>query len=216
MSVQSLIMWQDEMITLKLIMKRIFQRIVKLRNRGETLNFLISAGHETYGLKNINLHFWNNENVLQIGNYCSIADRCHIFLGGNHDLNRISTFPFGDGSTTEMIGDREGHPLSNGDVVIGHDVWIASGVTIMSGVRIGSGAVVAANSHVIRDVKPYEVVGGNPAKHIKFRFSEPVITELLKIQWWNLEREVIMGIRNLLTSLPDDDVLAELKKISDT
>lgn len=192
----------------------IFRRSMKCLKPKESLNPLISAGFETYGLKNINLHFWNNNNVLQIGNYCSIADRCHIFLGGNHNLSRISTYPFGENSANDMIGEKHGHPLSNGDVIIGHDVWIASSVTIMSGVKIGSGAVIAANSHVIRDVDPYEVVGGNPAMHIKFRFSEPVIKELLQIQWWNLDKEIIMGIRNLLTSFPEEAVLAELKKLS--
>lgn len=171
-------------------------------------------GDETYGVEHINIHSWDSHNKLIVGKYCSIADRCHIFLGGNHDISRISTYPFGRIGTTQMVGEREGHPLSNGDVVIGNDVWLGSGVTIMSGVTIGNGAVVAANSHVIRDVQHYEVVGGNPAKHIKYRFTDETITLLLELEWWNWNRFKILNARNLLTSAPNSHVIAQLKKLS--
>jgi chloramphenicol O-acetyltransferase type B len=70
-------------------------------------------------------------------------------------------------------------------------VWIGSGATIMSGVTIGDGAIIAANSHVVKDVAPYSIVGGNPAKHIKFRFYEEQIILLLRMQWWNWDDEKI-------------------------
>ena len=205
-----------EMLTqkLRLIQNKITYEIRKKTSRRK-INPLIVIGEETYGVEHINLHSWDSQNKLIVGKYCSIADRCHIFLGGNHDISRISTYPFGENGTTQMIGEREGHPLSNGDVVIGNDVWLGSGVTIMSGVTIGNGAVVAANSHVVRDVKPYEIVGGNPAKHIRFRFSDVVIAQLLELEWWNWNRARILNIRDLLTSAPNSHVIAELKNLSD-
>ena len=78
---------------------------------------------------------------------------------------------------------------TRGDVIIGNDVWIADNVTIMSGVRIGDGAVIACNSHVVKDVEPYSIVGGNPAKFIKHRFTQEQIECLLKIKWWNWDTQ---------------------------
>lgn len=78
------------------------------------------------------------------------------------------------------------HPATTkGDVIIGNDVWIAENVTIMSGVTIGDGSVIACNSHVVKDVEPYSLVGGNPAKFIKYRFTQDQIEKLLQIKWWN-------------------------------
>jgi virginiamycin A acetyltransferase len=79
--------------------------------------------------------------------------------------------------------DGYGHPGTKGNVIIGNDVWIGSNVTIMSGVTIGDGAVIANNSHVVKNVEPYTLVGGNPAKLIKYRFSKEQIEKLLKIKW---------------------------------
>ena len=78
-----------------------------------------------------------------------------------------------------------GHPSCKGDIIIGNDVWIGAKSTVMSGVTIGDGSVVAAGSLVTKDVAPYSVVGGNPAKHIKYRFSTGQISDLLAIAWWN-------------------------------
>ena len=80
---------------------------------------------------------------------------------------------------------RMGHPSCKGDITIGNDVWIGAKATIMSGITIGDGAIIAAGSVVVKDVEPYSMVGGNPAKHLKFRFTEKQIMSLLKISWWN-------------------------------
>ena len=136
-----------------------------------------------------------------------------MYLGGNHDYKRISTFPFGETNYSFMIGPREGHPVSKGDVVIGNDVWIGSSVTIMSGVTIGDGAVVAANSHVVKNVASYEVVGGNPARHIKYRFNEEIIAKLQEIKWWDWDRELILSQRDFLTSIPEITKLDEKIKL---
>jgi serine acetyltransferase len=84
-----------------------------------------------------------------------------------------------------------GHPSCKGDIVIENDVWIGAKSTIMSGVRIHNGAVVAANSNVTKDVPPFAVVGGNPAKIIKYRFNEEQIESLLKIAWWDWDEDKI-------------------------
>ena len=158
----------------------------------------VEVGYGTYGIENLQIHSWYKTTKLRIGKYCSIADEVHVFLGGNHDISRVSTYPFGAGDV--LIGPREGHPLSNGNIEIGNDVWIGSHANIMSGVTVGDGAVIAAFSHVVRDVQPYSVVGGNPAKQIKYRFTETQIEELLKIKWWDWQIKKVMANRDFLAS----------------
>lgn len=141
-------------------------------------------GAYTYGLPNV-LH-WGEKSTLRIGKFCSIADDVTIFLGGNHRTDWITTYPFvvinkDFPNATSVVG----HPSTKGDVVIGNDVWIGKAATIMSGVSVGDGAVIAANSVITKDVKPYEIVGGNPATHIRFRFSDQAIQRLLQIRWWD-------------------------------
>jgi acetyltransferase-like isoleucine patch superfamily enzyme len=131
---------------------------------------------------------------LVIGNYTSIGPDVRIFLGDEHRTDVVSTYPFTKSST-------------KGDVTIGNDVWIGYGATIMSGVTIGDGAVIAANSHVVKHVKPYEIVGGNPAKHIKFRFDIETIGLLLAIKWWNLPESEVNKLIPILTEIPDKAVL---------
>jgi virginiamycin A acetyltransferase len=116
-----------------------------------------------------------------------------------------STYPFnifGNGwekytPTLDML------PLK-GDTVIGNDVWIGLDATIMPGVNVGDGAIIGAKSIVTKDVEPYTIVGGNPAKKIKKRFSESKIKELLKIKWWDLENEVIFDNIDVILSLDVD------------
>jgi acetyltransferase-like isoleucine patch superfamily enzyme len=158
----------------------------------------IEVGYGTYSIENLQIHSWDKKTKLRIGKYCSIADEVHVFLGGNHDISRVSTYPLGVGD--DLIGPREGHPRSNGDIEIGNDVWIDSHTNIMSGVTVGDGAVIAAFSHVVRDVQPYSVVGGNPAKQIKYRFTETQIEELLKIKWWDWPIKKVMANRDFLAS----------------
>lgn len=144
----------------------------------------MSVGRYTYGMPDIH---WSNPNAkLIIGSFCSIAAGVKVYLGGNHRTDWITTYPFGhihQGIFNRFNG--TGHPASKGYVNIGNDVWIGEYATIMSGVSIGDGAVIANNSHVVKDVEPYSIVGGNPAKHIRFRFSPTQIESLLRIKWWD-------------------------------
>jgi hypothetical protein len=94
----------------------------------------------------------------------------------------------------------EGVPVGNGDVVIGNDVWIGSGATIMSGVTVADGAVVGTDSCVTRDVRPYAIVGGNPAREIRLRFDEGTIERLLALRWWDWSDERIAANADLFSS----------------
>ena len=125
------------------------------------------------------------------GNFCSIGDNVTIYLGGNLRTDWVSTYPFGYVYEHVFTTKIPGACTTRGDVIIGNDVWIADNVTIMSGVSIGDGAVIACNSHVVKDVEPYSIVGGNPAKFIKHRFTQEQIECLLKIKWWNWDTQKI-------------------------
>jgi len=156
----------------------------------------------TYGLTNCNV-VWKDIYDFKVGKFCSIADNIKIYLGGNHSNKRITTYPFGHIWTNVFPFPRDGHPTSNGGVTIGNDVWVASCVTIMSGVTIGDGAVIACNSHVVKDVEPYSLHGGNPARFIKYRFSKDIIDKLLVIKWWDWDEAKINQNLHLLCSEDD-------------
>jgi acetyltransferase-like isoleucine patch superfamily enzyme len=147
----------------------------------------ISVGEFTYGLPQIAA--WGEGAKLKIGKFCSIADEVCFVLGGEHRHDWITTYPFS--ALTEKFSYIKGHPKSKGDIIIGNDVWIAKGAKIMSGVNIGDGAVVGAYSLIVKDVPPYAIVGGNPAKLIRFRFSEEVINKLLMTKWWDWDEDLL-------------------------
>lgn len=154
--------------------------------------------------RNVKYHFDFIGDKLTIGKFCMIAsDVKFIMNGSNHLSSAITAYPFaifGNGWENAMEG--KVYPLK-GDLTVGNDVWIGYNATIMAGVTIGDGAIIAANSTVIKDVEPYTIVGGNPAKEIKKRFSEDTIRKLLEIKWWNWELEKI--IRNV-QNLTDDTI----------
>lgn len=171
-----------------------------------------TVGPYTYGHESIQIFDWGEGSKLSIGNYCSIASGLRVFLGGNHNILRVTTYPFGH-IFEDIFGSKKtaGHPLSNGDVRIGNDVWIGASSTIMSGVNVGDGAVIAANSHVVRDVRPYEIVGGNPIQHIRFRFSQEIIERLLELKWWDQPTNKIKKIVPLLTSEISLEIIKKLE-----
>lgn len=149
-------------------------------------NRVIMGKYSYISSNKINIWWAPPESRIIIGNFCSISSDLTIFLGGNHNVNWTTTFPFGH-INADIFNNfsGEGHPTTNGNVVIGNDVYIGKHVTIMSGVTIGDGAVVACNSHVVKNIPAYAVVGGNPATIIKYRHSEEQLNHLLKIKWWN-------------------------------
>ena len=162
----------------------------------------ISIGNFTYGVENVKIFFANEDAGLQIGKFCSLAGGIKVFLGGNHRVDWVSTYPFGH-IHPEVFGERaSGHPTTKGDILIGNDVWIGAGTSIMSGVTIGNGAVICAESHVVKDVDDYEIVGGNPAQHIKYRFSRETIERLLDVSWWDLPIDEIKKMVPTLCAEP--------------
>jgi|TARA_B110000305_G_C19115817_1_gene481960 acetyltransferase-like isoleucine patch superfamily enzyme len=187
----------------------------------------ISIGKGTYGI-NSNTVVWdipayNYNNIkaqpkLTVGNFCSVGLGVKIYLGGNHRYDWVTTYPFhvsylnpNKYSLPNHDGgnDYPGYPHSNGDITIGNDVWIGESSTILSGIEIGDGAVIAANSNVVKNVEPYSIVGGNPTKHIKYRFTGEQITELLKIKWWDMEDSII---NELLPFMYSNDINTFIKK----
>lgn len=149
--------------------------------------------------KNVKYHFDFVGDKLIIGKFCMIAsDVKFIMNGGNHLINSLTTYPFAifeNGWENAMEG--KSYP-QKGDLTIGNDVWIGYNATIMAGVQVGDGAIIATNSTVTKDVEPYTIVAGNPAREVKKRFSENVITKLLELKWWNWDIEKITkNIQNL-------------------
>jgi acetyltransferase-like isoleucine patch superfamily enzyme len=153
---------------------------------------IFEIGEYTYGVPDIVRH---GRRKLKIGRFCSIARGVVIFLGGDHRTGLVTTYPFRafiDGwPRAELLNAANVSAVSKGDVVIGNDVWIGAEATILSGVRIGDGAVIGARAVVTRDVEPYSIVAGNPARLIKKRFDEETIRKLLEIKWWNWPPEKI-------------------------
>lgn len=142
---------------------------------------------------------WGEGYRAQIGKYCSIARGVEILLGGDHCVNWVTTYPF-SARWPQHAAHLTGHPRSKGHVIIGNDVWIGTEATILSGVKIGHGAVVGAHAVVAKDVPPYAIVVGNPARVAKYRFDEETIKKLLIAAWWDWPEEDIIKALPLMMS----------------
>ena len=143
---------------------------------------------------NVLYHYPINKDKLIIGKFCSIAcGTKFMFTSGNHSLKSLSTYTFPiffdewnlDSKNITSAWDNKG------DIVIGNDVWIGYEAVIMPGVKIGDGAIVGTRAVVTKDVPPYTIVGGVPAKPIRKRFDDETIKKLLKIKWWDWDKEKI-------------------------
>lgn len=166
---------------------------VDLLNRKEKYP-LACMGRDSYiwrGFINTGLEFtidrgYTTHNV-QIGSFNSLAAGIEFCMGINHAYSNLCM------GVSKLFDDKPSASSFNqkGQIIIQNDVWIGHNCTIMPGVIIHNGAVVAANSHVVKDVPPYAIVGGNPAKIIKYRFSQELIDKLLTIQWWNWSNDEI-------------------------
>lgn len=145
----------------------------------------VIAGKHTYGHEAIERR--GSSNTITFGKYCSIANGVVFDSGFNHKSDFVSTFPF---KNRYDVGEQ--NAVSRGDIVIGNDVWICEDVLIMSGVTIGDGAIIGAKSIVTKDVSPYEIVGGCPAKRIRFRFEKKDVEALLELKWWDWPDEKVI------------------------
>jgi virginiamycin A acetyltransferase len=160
--------------------------------------------------KNIKYHFEFIGDKLIIGKFCMIASGATFIMnGGNHLPNAISAYPFaifGNGWENAMIG--KNYPYK-GDTIIGNDVWIGHQATIMPGVKIGDGAIIASHSVITKDVAPYAIIGGNPARLIRKRFPEEDIKKLLKLKWWDWPMDKITKNTQKLTGNGIEELLRE-------
>ena len=133
-----------------------------------------------------------------VGKYSSLAHRLVFLIGLNHDYRGVSTYPFAELDESYQqkdLADIIPSSINHNQIVIGNDVWIGSDVTILGGVRIGNGAVIGSHAVVAKDIPPYAIVVGNPAKVIKYRFSADIIHKLQCIRWWNWPDEKIRNIQ---------------------
>jgi acetyltransferase-like isoleucine patch superfamily enzyme len=162
---------------------------------------IVSVGKMSYGLLNVLSYLPSNER-LQIGHYVSIAPNVLFILGGNHQIDTITSFPFYSMIISPNISEAE----SKGAIIVNDDVWIGTRAMILSGITIGKGAVIAAGSVVTKNVPPYAIFGGNPAHLIKYRFSTEIIDILMSFRLSDLSSEQIRdNIKLIYTKLKTKD-----------
>ena len=145
----------------------------------------VQVGEESYG--ELNIVDFGGDSKLMIGEYVSIAQNVSFILNAEHYTDYISTYPF----KVKMIKSQCSESFGKGDIIIDSDVWIGYGAIVLSGVHISQGAVVAAGAVVTKDVPPYAIVGGNPARIIRYRFDEKVIEKLNTIDYKALSHSFI-------------------------
>ena len=151
--------------------------------------------------KNVKYHFDFLGDRLIIGKFCMIASGVQFIMNGaNHKMDGITAYPFNIfGGAWQKVEPKLAELPYKGDTVIGNDVWIGTNVTVLPGIKIGDGAIIAANATVTRDVEPYSIVGGNPVKLIKMRFSQDKVQELLALKWWDWDIDKITENLEYLT-----------------
>jgi len=177
----------------------------KWKEHYSTYSTNVHVDDYTYGV--FSVMEWNNSTKLNIGKFCSIAEHVNFILGGEHRSDFVSTYPFN--SLMPSFSNIKGHPHTKGNINIGNDVWIGYGTTILSGVTVGDGAIIGANSVVTKDVEPYAIYAGNPAKFIRYRFDKNIIKELLIIKWWNFDEKKLI---RAIPLLQNNDIEKFIKK----
>lgn len=157
---------------------------------------------------NVLYHYPINGDKLKIGKFCSIACGAKfLFTSANHTMQSLSTYPF------PIFFEEWGLDVKNirsawdnkGNIVIGNDVWIGYEAVIMSGVKIGDGAIIGTRAVVTKDVPPYTIVGGDPAKPIRKRFDDSTIEKLEALRWWDWDEETI---KHNISAIQSGDIAA--------
>ena len=167
---------------------------------------IIKVGKKSYG--DLNVYSWGTKNEgLSIGNYVSIGPNTQFLLGGNHNTNTLTTYPFKVKKFNEKV-----EATTKGKIIIEDDVWIGMNSLIMSGIKIGKGAIIAAGSVVTKSIEPYSIVGGNPAKFIKYRYEEEIIRELKNIDLELIDKKLTEQNVGLLYEELTSDRIEEIKK----
>ena len=160
----------------------------------------VSAGKGSYG--ELNVISFGESAELKIGNFVSIAQNVTFILDAEHHLDHISTYPF----RVKMLKECKYEAFSKGNIVVDDDVWRGYGAIIMSGVHIGQGAVIAAGAVVTKDVEPYAIVGGMPAKRIRYRFDEDIRDKLVQIDFNKIDEYYVKNhIQDLYRKVQIED-----------
>lgn len=168
----------------------------------------VFVGKSTYGP--LKVYSYGNENEkLIIGNYCSISSGVLFILGGNHNLNMLSTFPF------KYFFFNQIESNTKGPIVVEDDVWIGTNSIILSGVTLSKGTIVAAGSVVTKSFKPYSIIGGNPAKLIRFRFEDTIIDKIVKFDFEKLTENDILNKFDMLNEELSLDLANSILKNQD-
>ncbi len=154
--------------------------------------------------------FSSEEQKLTIGKYVSISGGVKIIMAGGHNPSLLSTYPF-----KELMSKEEIATQKYGYITIGNDVWIGQDVALIGGCTIGDGVVVGAESLVTskQHLEDYGVYGGNPAKLLRYRFSEQIIKELVELKWWNLSEKIIKENMELFYLKNIQEAITKLKTI---
>lgn len=165
-------------------------------------------GPEKFEEYNVLYNYDFSKVKLIIGKFCAIAAETKFIMTGDHKLDTISTYPF----PIFQQGWENAFNIFDlpvkGDIVVGNDVWFGYDALIKGGVKIGDGAIIATRAVVVKDVPPYAIVAGNPAKIVKMRFNDATIERLLHISWWNWDIEKINRHLSLICNLDIDQLEA--------
>lgn len=160
-----------------------------------------------------NFYPWSKDKLI-IGKFCQIAEGVEFIMNdANHQMNSVSTFPFYTLEGWNMETPKAEDMPFKGDTVIGNDVWIGQNAVILPGVHIGDGAIVGANSVVGNNIEPYTIVVGNPAKPVRKRFDNELISLMLEWNWWDKSVEEINDLIPILTSSKLNDVKNKIKEM---
>lgn len=167
----------------------------------------VKVGRNTYGKLNIGYTGNKNESI-SIGSNCSIAGSSNFLLGGEHNYHCITTYPY-----ASRILKKDTEVLTKGPIIVDDEVWIGDATWILSGVHIGKGAIIATGAIVTKDVPPYSIVGGCPAKVIKYRFSQSIIDKLMHIDLsrYNFDEEKCEYLYKEVKDNNIDEILEKLE-----
>ncbi len=190
---------------------RIFDCTIKNNVDIQRFSLLYSSVIGRYSYTGKNFTVWH----ANIGSFCSIS--WNVGIGGaNHDYHKVTTHAFLYSPHMELMGDEvQGYDRFSQKCEIGNDVWIGANSIICRDVKIGDGAVIGAGAVVTKDVEPYSIVGGVPARIIKKRFDDNTINRLLNIKWWDFSDEIIKKNFNCFNSIPTKECIRKLEDISE-
>jgi acetyltransferase-like isoleucine patch superfamily enzyme len=168
----------------------------------------VVVGNNSYGA--LEVYSWlNNNDKLYIGSYVSISSDVKFIIDGNHNTSYLTTFPF-EAILFDEITDS--NVVGKGSISIGDDVWIGMNSMILSGVNVGQGAVIGAGSVVAKDIPPYAIVAGNPAKIVKYRFPQGIVEKLIKLDFKKIDKDFVKNNLSLFYRDVDNNLLKTIEE----